>query len=128
LIFGVGIDIIEIHRIENEISGGKEDLLRSVFTDREVGKQKMVLKTASVLAGKFAAKEALLKALGCGLNLGFVWKDVEILDNSDGTPEACFSGKMEQYVQNNDISAVDLSLTTTREAATALAIIHTNSY
>jgi holo-[acyl-carrier protein] synthase len=76
---------------------------------------------AQHIAGGFSAKEAVLKALGTGLR-GFRWKDVEILRGSIGKPIVRFSGNVKQFVEDNGIGIVHVTISHSKEFATATAI------
>jgi len=86
MIIGIGCDIIEIDRIERAIKRFGDHLLSRLFTERE---RKIPLKRndqTSFYAGRFAAKEALAKALGTGIGSRISWHDMEILQDDKGKP------------------------------------------
>src|SRR5437016_843460 len=88
---GIGTDIIEIGRIEKIISRYGQKFLDRIFTKRE---QEYCLKhkmSSRHFAGRFAAKEAVVKALGTGITLHVAWTDIEILNDSQGKPFVSFS-------------------------------------
>lgn len=126
MIAGVGIDIIEIDRFQKKICLGEENLFSSVFTERELDDHNQITPSAGRLAGKFAAKEAVLKALGCGLNPGFIWKNIEIFEKLHGNPEVALSGKIKLIASEMQINTIDLSITKTKSDATAFVIIYKN--
>jgi len=86
LISGIGIDIIEVARIEKQLGRVQERFLRRLFTDREIAFAGRKRFQALHFAARFAAKEACLKAMGTGLSAGIGWKDVEILNDEAGKP------------------------------------------
>jgi len=83
---GLGIDIIEIERIERSLSRYGQRFLARLFTQRELDYCNKHNYRARHLAGRFAAKEAVAKALGCGIGENLSWKDIEILNNASGQP------------------------------------------
>jgi len=87
LIFGIGHDIVEIQRIErllNKTIG--ERLRRRILTAAELALPGQAARPAEFLAGRFAAKEAVSKAFGCGIGQVLSFTDIEILPNAQGKP------------------------------------------
>src|SRR5689334_3568166 len=90
-IIGLGLDITEIDRIADAIARYGDRFVRRIFTDGEAAyclKRKI---PAMHFAGRFAAKEAAMKALGTGHSHGVLWRDVEVLRWS-GPPQLAFHG------------------------------------
>ncbi|MBU2541349.1 MAG: holo-ACP synthase [Candidatus Omnitrophica bacterium] len=83
MIIGTGIDIIEVERIEKAIERGGDNFLKRIFTVREIGYAKSKKLSSMHLAGRFAAKEAVLKGFSRGQ---FNFKDIEILNDDVGRP------------------------------------------
>ncbi|AEF93380.1 Holo-(acyl-carrier-protein) synthase [Desulfotomaculum nigrificans CO-1-SRB] len=115
---GIGTDIIEIERIELAISRGGQQFLDRVFTPRE---QEYCGGKVHCLAGRFAAKEAILKALGTGLR-GMRWTDIEILPNYLGKPEVKLSGPALEIAAEMDIAKILVSISHDRGRAVAFAV------
>jgi len=90
-IIGLGLDITEIDRIANTIERYGDRFLRRVFTDGEIGYCTRRRVPAVHFAGRFAAKEAAMKALGTGHTQEVLWRDVEIVRHS-GPPQLQFRG------------------------------------
>ena len=90
----VGVDLIEVSRIQRAVRRGGESFLRRVFTPAEVS---YCRGRASELAARFAAKEAVAKALGVGMRMmaqdGINWRDVEVTGDSRGKPEVALTGR-----------------------------------
>jgi holo-[acyl-carrier protein] synthase len=83
MILGTGVDITEVSRLRKAVEKWGESFLSRIFTDEEIENAKKRLSLYQHLAGRFAAKEAVFKALGdAGLN----WKDVQILNDREGKP------------------------------------------
>jgi holo-[acyl-carrier protein] synthase len=87
---GIGIDIIEVKRIERSVKKWGDHFLKHVFTDKEIAYSKKYKFPFQHLAGRFAAKEAIYKAVG-HKELG--WKDMEIMNDKDGKPVCKFTKK-----------------------------------
>src|SRR5256885_14933210 len=93
---GVGTDIIEIKRIQEAISCHGERFLNRIFTDQEKNYCLRYKESAQHFAGRFAAKEAILKALGTGQSPDATWKEIEIINDSQGKPEVYLSQRLKQ--------------------------------
>ena len=100
MILGVGTDIIEIDRIKNAIDN-TPGFLEKVFTKREVEElSKNTLRVESV-AGNFAVKEAVSKAVGTGIR-GFSFRDIEVFRDELGKPIVRVSSKIEEVIKSKD--------------------------
>jgi holo-[acyl-carrier protein] synthase len=124
LIFGIGIDIIEVVRIEKQIEAESNSFIKKIFTNNEIEYCETKIKNkAQNYAARFAAKEAFFKALGTGWRDGLSWKDVEIENDELGKPKILLSGKSKTYIQENSISTIHVSLSHIREIAVAVVIL-----
>jgi holo-[acyl-carrier protein] synthase len=126
--FGLGVDIIEVSRIRIAVEQNPR-ILKRLFTDNELADYRDRGGRAETLAGKFAAKEAVLKALGTGLR-GFPWTDLEILPDELGKPSCVFLRKAACKIDDLGISSVMISIAHNRTMATAnaLALKKENTY
>lgn len=115
---GIGTDIIEIERIELAISRSGQQFLDRVFTPAE---QEYCGGKVHCLAGRFAAKEAVLKALGTGLR-GLRWTNIEVLPNYLGKPEVKLSERALELAESLDISKILVSISHDRGRAVAFAV------
>lgn len=88
----IGVDIIEIDRVEKIISEFGDIFLKKVFSDSEIIYCKSKAKPAQHFAARFAAKEAVAKALGTGFNKDLVLKDIEVRNDTNGKPIVYFKG------------------------------------
>lgn len=112
-----GLDLVEIQRLDDISEGIRERFLVRVFTPAE---RAASTSTAS-LAGRFAAKEAVAKVLGCGI--GFVhWQDIEILSSKSGEPYLKLHGKAIEAADQLGIVNWTISITHTRSIAAAVAV------
>lgn len=121
-ILGHGIDVVEVDRVAALLERHGERFLRRVFTEEE---QRLVGESRTrviSLAGRFAAKEAVLKALGTGWSGGIEWTDVEIGAEPAGRPLVRLSGVAGEVAARLGVIAWHLSISHTRDLATASAI------
>jgi holo-[acyl-carrier protein] synthase len=117
LIVGTGVDLIEINRIAKATQN--ERFNERVFTAAELIETK---KLQHRLAGFFAAKEALLKAMGTGLS-GFNWLEMEIGHNEEGAPHFRVNGKVATFLATQKVSKIHLSISHCKEYAVAQVIL-----
>ncbi|PIU25192.1 MAG: holo-[acyl-carrier-protein] synthase [Candidatus Infernicultor aquiphilus] len=127
LIIGCGIDLVKIERIEKIIKRWGDNLTSRMFTllEREYCKKRKSNKYQSY-AGKFAAKEALLKALGLGLR-GVNWTEIEISNNELGQPIIKTSGKLNIIVSKKGVSKYFLTISHTKDYAVAEVILESSA-
>jgi len=113
----IGIDIIEIARLEKAIAQRGEDFLKRIYTDSEL---KLYRKKLPSLAARFAAKEAVIKALG-KTTAGIKLKDIEILADDRGKPLVNLYGKAQKQAKDLGLDKLAVSLSHSREYAIAVA-------
>ncbi len=122
MIIGVGIDIIEVERVQEKItrdSGFKEQ----IFSKKEIEFCDAQPSKGEHYAGRFAAKEAFLKATGFGLTLGYKLAEIEVVHDSNGKPVLNLLGDFkEKSIQNNWIK-LHLSISHLEAVACAVVII-----
>jgi holo-[acyl-carrier protein] synthase len=114
----IGTDIIEIHRIEQAIRSRQGSFLRRIYTEAEL---ELCQNRASSLAARFAAKEAVMKALGTGAN-GISWQDIEILSNSQGTPIVQLHAQARNKAEENRVAKFSVTMSHCKEYAVAVVI------
>ena len=114
MIIGTGVDITEVRRLRQAVEKWGDEFLNRIFSKVELENAKTRGSLYQHLAGRFAAKEAIFKALG---NKGLNWKDVQILNDSDGRPNC--------IILNNKAKnkKVHISISHVKSYATAFAII-----
>ncbi len=115
----IGVDIIEINRIKRAISRWQDSFLKRIYTPEELENHRNV----SSLAASFAAKEAVMKALGTGIR-GIRWTDIEIVTNEDGAPRIRLYGRALQKSAEIGLARFDVSLSHSRKYAIAFVIGH----
>ena len=113
--YHVGLDVIEIVRIQAAVERWGERFLRRVYTEEELH---ICRNRASALAVRFAAKEAVMKALGTG-TIGIGWRDIEILSNPDGKPLVYLHGRAQKRAVGLGQGELAISLSHSREVAMA---------
>ncbi|MDP7196618.1 MAG: holo-ACP synthase [SAR202 cluster bacterium] len=118
----VGIDIIEIKRIQNVKSKYPNRFLKKIFTENEI----IYCRNRSPqLAARFAAKEAMMKALGTGIR-GVSWKDVEVIRYRGQAPQIKLSGRGKKVGERIGLKNTSLSISHSREYAVACVTIETS--
>lgn len=122
MILGLGVDIVEVQRIRSALKNA-ERMVNRVFTAEEIRYCSDRKKKFQHFAGRFAAKEAALKALGTGWQRGITWKDVEVSSNKLGKPELTFHGKAKRIFQELGARQTQLSITHAQEYALAVVIL-----
>jgi holo-[acyl-carrier protein] synthase len=116
--FAVGIDIIEIDRVADVIARHGDKFLHRVFTDDEITHCRGRVQE---LAARFAAKEAVMKALGTGVR-GVSWTDIEVLPNRRGKPLVFLYGRGAARAERIELRGLEISLTHSKEYAIASVV------
>lgn len=116
--FAVGIDIIEIARVADVIARHGDRFLARVYTPDEIAHCRG---RVAELAARFAAKEAVMKALGTGVR-GVGWKDIEVLPNRRGKPLVFLYGRGAARAEQIEMRALEVSLTHSNEFAIASVV------
>lgn len=116
-----GVDLIEIERFESAVHSHGTRFLHRIFTTRELAE---VGGNIPSLAARFAAKEALAKALGTGIG-PISWQDVEVLRNETRQPQLFLHGEAAQLASKLHITRWSLSLSHSRQHAVALVVMLT---
>lgn len=120
-VIGIGIDIVEVDRIE-KIVRDKGDILHDLFTPVELEYCLQKKRTASVhLAGRFAAKEAYIKALGG--SKGLQWTDIAVVNDSNGRPMLNLSNQAKEVAYAHQVQSHFLSIAHERNYAIAMVIL-----
>jgi holo-[acyl-carrier protein] synthase len=122
MIVGMGIDVAEVKRIRAVIESQAERFLRRVYTPEEVTYCEQFKNKFERYAGRFAAKEAAMKALGTGWSRGVRWVDVEVVRQRGGRPTISLKGTARKIADNLGVKHIALSITHTAEQAFAHVI------
>ena len=122
MIYGIGIDLIEVERIRRQLERS-DRFIKRIFTPDEIVYCESKKNKAQNYAARFAAKEAFFKALGTGWRSGLAFNHVEIINDSLGKPEIRLHGKAEQLIAENGITNICVSLTHLKDFASAIVTL-----
>lgn len=123
MIAGLGSDVIEIERIRKSVTRFQERFLKRVFTSDELKYCQSKADPAPHLAGRFAAKEALVKALGTGLRGSMKWSDIEVCRDDKGAPFFRLSGAVKQACEEASIKFCHVTLSHSQTVASSTVIL-----
>lgn len=118
----MGIDVAEVPRIRAVIEGQKERFLRRVYTPEEAAYCEQFKNKYERYAGRFAVKEAAMKALGTGWSRGVRWVDVEVVRQQGGRPTLTLRGVASEIADRMGVKNIVVSITHTAEQAIAQVI------
>ncbi len=121
-IIGIGTDITECLRIAQMIERHGELFINRVYTPLEIQFCQSRLHATQHFAGRWAAKEALLKALGTGWRRGISWRDIEVVSEGGGAPSMQMHGEASNVAKHLGIERVMISISHCRSHATAYAL------
>lgn len=122
MILAIGIDIVEVERIERAVERLGRRFLDRIFTPAEAGYCDPRGARFVHYAGRFAAKEAAMKALGTGWGEGVSWREVEILPSTDGRPQLHLHGVALERFRSLGASRAHLTISHTERYAVAQVI------
>ena len=125
-IISQGIDLVECSRIAELLEQHGDRFRRRILTEAEQGWAADHKNPIPHIAGRFAAKEAILKALGTGWRGQIAWTDMEILNDSAGCPTVVLIGECAHIAEHRGIDHILISITHTKEHAAATAIAVSN--
>jgi holo-[acyl-carrier protein] synthase len=117
-----GIDLVDFPRIEEMVKRHGERFLNRIFTAAEQAYSQANKNRMEKLAGRFAAKEAVLKLMGTGWRGKIAWTDIEIVNNPMGQPEVTLSGEVKEIADKLGIKHISVSITHTANFAIASAV------
>ena len=122
MIYGNGIDIIDINRIRKVIDKYCNRFKKKCFSISEIERSEKRLNSIESYAKRYAAKEACAKALGTGLARGVFWKDIEVVNNQYGKPFIKLHGKANEiYKKMNQASNAQIEVSLSDEKKYAIA-------
>lgn len=122
MIFGIGIDLIEVERVADKVAN-REGFRELVFSPNEISYCESKTHKYQHYAARFAAKEAFFKALGTGWKSGSAFNEVEIVNNSDGQPKIFLLGKTAISLETLQLGKISVSLSHLGTMASAVVII-----
>ncbi len=127
MIIGIGSDIVDIRRIERSLEEFGDRFVSRIFTDEERQRAEGLSNPAPSLAKRFAAKEAVWKALGEGPRLGIAWRELRVTNDESGKPFLRLEGRAESRLREITPSGweprIDLSLSDEPPYAQAFVVI-----
>lgn len=122
-----GIDLVDCPRIEQMMQRHGDRFIERVFTAAEQAYAEANKNKIEKLAGRFAAKEAVLKLMGTGWRGKIAWTDIEIINNSAGQPEVTLDGEVKKIADKLGVKHISVSITHTANFAIASAVALTQS-
>ncbi len=117
-----GIDLVDFPRIEKMVAQHGERFLNRVFTSVEQSYAQSNKNKVEKLAGRFAAKEAVLKLMGTGWRGKIAWTDIEVVNNDAGQPEVSLDGEVKKIAEKLGIKHISVSITHTANFAICSAV------
>lgn len=123
MIYGIGVDLVQISRIARALSKFGDSFLDRVFTEGERAFSGEKGSLAAHFAVRFAAKEAFLKALGSGKSKGIRWKEVEIVADTSGRPRIELRGEAKRVYDSKGLKSVFLSLAHEKDYGVAVVVV-----
>ncbi len=122
MIYGLGIDLIEVERVEEKISK-KAGFKELVFSKHEIDYCEQRTNKFEHYAARFAAKEAFFKAIGTGWKEGTAFNEIEVINNEAGKPKLSFLGKTAEAIGQMELGKISVSLSHLKTMASAVVII-----
>jgi len=122
-IVGVGLDLVKIARIRSLTERWQQRFLQRLYTDAEREYCFARASPYASLAGRFAVKEAVLKALGTGWSGGIRWVDIQVLNDPAGRPVATANGRVGALLQEAGVTEIHVSLSHDADYAIAEVIL-----
>jgi holo-[acyl-carrier protein] synthase len=123
MILGTGIDLCDVERIRAKLQAAEEEFLQAVFLPGEIAYCRAKKHPAEHFAARFAAKEAVVKALADARGEGSFWLDIEIRKEQDGRPVVRLHGRAHEMADRLKVRRVLLSMTHTRDLAAATVVL-----
>lgn len=121
-VLGIGTDIIECLRIAQMIERHGELFIDRVYTAAEIEYCRSRKQATQHFAGRWAAKEAILKAIGTGWRRGISWRDMEVRNNEGGKPSVALRGGARDVVEQLGVGEILVTISHCRTHATAFAV------
>ncbi|MGH9834243.1 MAG: holo-ACP synthase [Blastocatellia bacterium] len=127
MIVGIGVDIVDIPRLERSIAQYGERFINRVFTAREIEYCERLARKGERYATRFAAKEAARKAIGAATPVkALSWHDVEIISSTEGAPQLQFHGRAAELAKELQVARAHVSLSHGQDQAIAFVVLETD--
>jgi holo-[acyl-carrier protein] synthase len=123
MIVGIGLDLVDIERIEDLLHRRGEHGLRRLFSPDEIAYCRARSRPAESYAARFAAKEAFFKAIGTGWGSAGLWTEIEVVPQAGGAPELRLSGSAAESARERGVRRARLSLSHTADVAAAVVVL-----
>lgn len=123
MIVGIGIDIVEQQRIQQGIEKFQLRFIQKLFTDAEIAYCQQYQFPIEHFAGKFAVKEAFMKAIGAGLGQQIYFKDIAVLNHASGKPYIFPQNKAATLLSQLNVSHTHISISHTKTTAIGLVVL-----
>jgi holo-[acyl-carrier protein] synthase len=123
LILGIGTDLFDVERMKNRLEK-QPSFIDGIFTENEIKYCNQFKNKSQRFAARYAAKEALLKALGTGWRDGITFKDINIINDNLGKPSIVLTGIAKQIADKLKVTSIHLSMSHTETLANAFVIIN----
>jgi holo-[acyl-carrier protein] synthase len=126
MILGIGVDLCEVERIEAAIARHGERFLTRIYTPEERAYCDSKLNRMERFAGRFAAKEAAMKALGTGWSRGVMWRDFEVARAASGQPVILLHGSAQKIADKLGVRRALVTITHTKSMAMAQVVMESD--
>ena len=123
MIYGIGVDLVNINRIEKVLNRWGDRFVGRVFTHDEAALCMTRAAPPSSFALRFAAKEAFSKAIGLGMRKGIAWRDIEVFHFDGGKPGLRLYGRASDICREKHISGISLSLSDDGDYGVAMVVL-----
>jgi holo-[acyl-carrier protein] synthase len=123
MILGIGVDLVEVARIDGSIARHGDHFLRRVFTEKEIAYCAPMRAPGPHYAARFAAKEAVAKAFGTGIGEKLSFLDIEVCRSESGAPSIFLHGSAADYAKECGVRKIHVSLSHTDACAVAQVVI-----
>ncbi len=123
MVFGIGIDLIQVRRIEEALARWGDRFRNRVYTAAEIAYCLRKKNPSPNFAARFAAKEALVKALGIGMRRGVHWKNIEVARGPLGQPMLNLNGPAAEILKREKITGIFVSLTHDQDYGSAVVVL-----
>ena len=127
MVYGIGIDLVNIQRLETVLQRWGDRFVKRVFTEKEADFCFKRAYPASPLALRFAAKEAFSKAIGLGMRKGIRWRDIEVFHYAGGRPGLRLQGRSSEICSEKQITRFHLSLSDEGLFGMAVVVLEGNN-
>ncbi len=121
LIIGIGIDLCNTERFASLVERYGDRFVQRLFSEAEQERCRQHRRRHECLAGRFATKEAALKALGTGLSQGIAWREVEVVTGETEAPRVRLHGRAAEIAEGRGVQSIHTSIT--HDAGLAVAVV-----